>query len=126
MKKKFKVPILLLLRLFLPLVPEKLELIMKNADLSTAQNSKKGVYILEAVLVNGKHYWSHVNGAKSIWWVAQPKQWCIGSTQYLGTPTSGLCFITDVPVPQEATNWKYSKNKQWVNTTDLDIGTYAF
>ena len=89
-----------------------------DGDAKLDQGSKEGHYTLASTAVNEKQYWIHDQDA--IWYNKKRKTWMIGDKKNLGTSRCGLHSTNDTTGPEEATTWKYLKEKgNWKSTSNI-------
>ena len=87
-----------------------------NAKL--AQGHTEGYYTLNSI-DNGKQNWIQVQGSNAIWYDKENNSWNIGDKEDLGTSTCSLYSTKNTKRPEEATTWMYSKDGEWLPTSNI-------
>ena len=82
----------------------------------------QGIYHKANDLVNGKHYWTSLDGKKAIWYHSKNfldnnRNWLIGKSKGLGEPRGYITFDTNGPCqPSSGRNFEYvNSDKDWVD-----------
>ena len=87
----------------------------------------QGIYHKANDLVNGKHYWTSLDGKYAIWhryaYVTNNfndnnnKKWLIGKSKGLGGIMAYISFVTNAPCqPSSGRNFEYvNSDKDWVD-----------
>ena len=86
-----------------------------------AQSRREGIYKLSLDLVNGKSHWMHEGGSHALWFEKTIGNWIIGTKDNIGSTIRGLESNVTEEEPQDATIWKYYKDKKWIESNDTKV-----
>ena len=86
---------------------------INESELKKHQGHAEGIYHKANDLVNGKHYWTSLDGKYAIWYdstkfVNTNNNWIIGNSKKLGLSLAFIDFVTDGPCqPSSGRNFRY-------------------